>query len=122
MLYICDREGLRIMRYNLHRSDLEALVQTGEFKNATEVRDQTRWCVGITISHRTGLFYWTQKDASKSETGRIFYVPVEGVGLRGPTLLLGNLRIAFTYGDTSVASITSRSMIETVQICLVDSL
>ncbi|KAF1929900.1 YWTD domain-containing protein, partial [Didymella exigua CBS 183.55] len=90
-LYIADREGLRVMRCNLDGSCLETLVQTGNSNNATDACDQTRWCVGIAISRRTGLFYWTQKGPSKSGTGRIFYAPIEGSGLRQPTLLLQSL-------------------------------
>lgn len=90
-LYISDREGLRVMRCNLDGSSLETLVQTGDFNDSTHARDQTRWCVGITVSPRTGLFYWTQKGASKPGTGRIFSAPIEGSELREPTLLLDSL-------------------------------
>lgn len=89
-LYICDREGLRVMRCNLDGSDLETLIKTGDSNDTTHARDQTRWCVGITICHRSGLFYWTQKGYSKSGTGRIFCAPIEGDN-KELTLLLDHL-------------------------------
>ncbi|KAF2995065.1 hypothetical protein E8E13_002331 [Curvularia kusanoi] len=90
-LYISDREGLRVVRCNLDGSGLEVLIENGDFNDAAVNRDQTRWCVGITVSPRKGLFYWTQKGPSKSNTGRIFCASIEGSGLRQPTLLLQNL-------------------------------
>ncbi|KAH8621484.1 3-hydroxybutyryl-CoA dehydrogenase [Alternaria alternata] len=90
-LYISDREGLRVLRCNLDGSELEVLIENGDFHDAAVNRDQTRWCVGITVSPRRGLFYWTQKGPSKSNTGRIFCASIEGSGLRQRTLLLQNL-------------------------------
>src|SRR6201987_4046043 len=46
-LYWCDREGMRVMRANLDGSQVETLVETG--RGDKDGRDQTRWCVGITI-------------------------------------------------------------------------
>lgn len=46
-LYWCDREGMRVMRCNLDGSQLETLVETGH--GESDSRDQTRWCVGLTI-------------------------------------------------------------------------
>jgi hypothetical protein len=46
-LYWCDREGMRVMRCNLDGSKLETLVEAGS--DDADRRDQTRWCVGITI-------------------------------------------------------------------------
>ena len=46
-LYWCDREGMRVMRSNLDGSQIETLVETG--RGDADRRDQTRWCVGITI-------------------------------------------------------------------------
>ena len=46
-LYWCDREGMRVMRANLDGSHVETLVETG--RGDKDRRDQTRWCVGITI-------------------------------------------------------------------------
>ena len=46
-LYWCDREGMRVMRANLDGSQIETLVETG--RGDSDRRDQTRWCVGITI-------------------------------------------------------------------------
>lgn len=71
-LYFSDREGLRVHRVNVDGSDHEILVQTGDWRNEAKRRDQTLWCVGLAISHKTGKFYWTQKGAPKSSHGRIF--------------------------------------------------
>ena len=58
-LYWCDREGMRVMRANLDGSQVETLVETG--RGDADRRDQTRWCVGITIDPEARQIYWTQK-------------------------------------------------------------
>src|SRR6476469_1893585 len=58
-LYWCDREGMRVMRANLDGSNVETLVKTGEGDD--DRRDQTRWCVGITVDPKRRQIYWTQK-------------------------------------------------------------
>ena len=68
-LYWSDREGMRVMRSNLDGSQIETLVQTGEGEN--DRRDQTRWCVGITVDPKRGQIYWTQKGGDNAEVGRI---------------------------------------------------
>ena len=68
-LYWCDREGMRVMRANVDGSQVETLVETG--RGDTEARDQTRWCVGITVDPKLGKFYWTQKGPDKGGQGRI---------------------------------------------------
>ena len=68
-LYWCDREGMRVMRANLDGSDVETLVETG--RGDTDRRDQTRWCVGITIDPKLGKIYWTQKGPTKGGLGRL---------------------------------------------------
>jgi len=74
-LYWCDREGMRVMRCNLDGSKLETLVLTGE--GDQDRRDQTRWCVGITIDFEHGLLYWTQKGSDNGGVGRIFCANIE---------------------------------------------
>jgi hypothetical protein len=74
-LYWCDREGMRVMRSNLDGSQLETLVETG--RGDTERRDQTRWCVGITIDPARKQIYWTQKGPDNAERGRILRAGVE---------------------------------------------
>jgi len=74
-LYWCDREGMRVMRSNLDGSRIETLVQTGE--GAADRRDQTRWCVGITIDPERKQIYWTQKGPDNGEQGRIFRAGIE---------------------------------------------
>ncbi|KAF5624799.1 alcohol dehydrogenase [Fusarium tjaetaba] len=70
-LYFADREGMRIMRCNFDGSELEVLVQAGDWQVDEHMLDPTRWCVGITVSADTGKFYWTQKGPSKGGKGRI---------------------------------------------------
>src|SRR5271156_6641994 len=68
-LYWSDREGMRVMRTNLDGSQVETLVQTG--RGDTDRRDQTRWCVGITLDPKFGKIYWTQKGPTKGGLGRL---------------------------------------------------
>jgi len=69
-LYWCDREGMRVMRANLDGSQVETLVETG--RGDADRRDQTRWCVGITLDPVRKQIYWTQKGPDNGELGRIF--------------------------------------------------
>jgi hypothetical protein len=68
-LYWCDREGMRVMRANLDGSLIETLVETGQ--SDADRRDQTRWCVGITIDPVRNQIYWTQKGPDNAEKGRL---------------------------------------------------
>src|ERR1700676_4793967 len=68
-LYWCDREGMRVMRSNLDGSLIETLVETG--RGDADRRDQTRWCVGITIDPVRKQIYWTQKGPDNGEQGRL---------------------------------------------------
>jgi hypothetical protein len=68
-LYWSDREGMRVMRANLDGSNVETLVQTGQ--GDADVRDQTKWCVGITIDPKRKQFYWTQKGPDNGGLGCI---------------------------------------------------
>jgi hypothetical protein len=74
-LYWCDREGMRVMRCNLDGSGLETLVETG--RGDADRRDQTRWCVGITIDPVRQQIYWTQKGPDNGEKGRIFRAGID---------------------------------------------
>jgi len=74
-LYWCDREGMRVMRCNLDGSRLETLVETG--RGDIHRRDQTRWCVGITIDPKRQQIYWTQKGPDNAGLGRIFRANIE---------------------------------------------
>jgi hypothetical protein len=74
-LYWCDREGMRVMRCNLDGSGIEVLVQSGEGDG--DRRDQTRWCVGITVDRERGQIYWTQKGGDNAEVGRIFRAAID---------------------------------------------
>ena len=74
-LYWCDREGMREMRVNLDGSQIETLIETG--RGDADRRDQTRWCVGITLDPKRGKMYWTQKGPSKGNKGRIFRANID---------------------------------------------
>jgi hypothetical protein len=74
-LYWCDREGMRVMRCNLDGSRVETLIESG--RGEAERRDQTRWCVGLTIDPKFGQIYWTQKGPDNAGLGRIFRANVE---------------------------------------------
>jgi len=74
-LYWCDREGMRVMRANLDGSQVETLVETG--RGDKDSRDQTRWCVGITIDPKLGKIYWTQKGPDNAGLGRIFRASID---------------------------------------------
>lgn len=75
-LYFSDREGMRVFRCNYDGSELEAIIKTGDWETEGS-EDQTKWCVGITVSHKYGKFYWTQKGYSKSGKGRIFCANID---------------------------------------------
>jgi len=74
-LYWCDREGMRVMRANLDGSQIETLVRTGE--GDADSKDQTKWCVGITLDPKRGQIYWTQKGSDNAGVGRIFRANIE---------------------------------------------
>jgi hypothetical protein len=74
-LYWCDREGMRVMRSNLDGSEIETLLETG--RGDADRRDQTRWCVGITIDPVREQIYWTQKGEDNGDQGRILRAGIE---------------------------------------------
>ena len=74
-LYWCDREGMRVMRANLDGSKLETLIEAG--RGDADRRDQTRWCVGLTIDPKLNKLYWTQKGPDNGGRGRIFRANLE---------------------------------------------
>ena len=74
-LYWCDREGMRVMRADLDGSRVETLVETG--RGDADQRDQTKWCVGITIDPKRKQIYWTQKGPDNGEQGRLFRAGIE---------------------------------------------
>jgi DNA-binding beta-propeller fold protein YncE len=74
-LYWCDREGMRVMRCNLDGSQIDTLIEAGH--GEADSRDQTRWCVGISIDPKFGNIYWTQKGPDNAGLGRIFRANVE---------------------------------------------
>src|SRR3954469_20626377 len=74
-LYWSDREGMRVMRANLDGSGVETLVETG--RGDADRRDQTRWCVGITLDPERKQIYWTQKGPDNGDRGRILRAGIE---------------------------------------------
>jgi hypothetical protein len=74
-LYWCDREGMRVMRANLDGSQVETLVERG--RGDKDMRDQNRWCVGITIDPKLKKFYWTQKGPDNAGVGCIFRANID---------------------------------------------
>jgi len=74
-LYWSDREGMRVMRANLDGSHVETLIETGH--GDADRRDQTRWCVGITVDPVRGKFYWTQKGGDDAGVGRILRANID---------------------------------------------
>jgi len=74
-LYWGDREGMRVMRANLDGSQVETLVEAG--RGDKDRRDQTRWCVGITLDPQLGKIYWTQKGPDDAGLGRIFRANID---------------------------------------------
>ena len=74
-LYWCDREGMRVMRADLDGSQIETLAETG--RSDADRRDQTRWCVGITIDPVRRQIYWTQKGPAKGDQGRLLRAGTE---------------------------------------------
>ena len=63
------------MRSNLDGSRVETLVEAG--RGDADRRDQTRWCVGITIDPVRKHIYWTQKGPDNAERGRLFRAGIE---------------------------------------------
>jgi DNA-binding beta-propeller fold protein YncE len=82
-LYWCDREGMRVMRANLDGSNVETLVETGRGDN--DRRDETRWCVGITIDPKFSKIYWTQKGPTKGGLGRVCRANIDIPSGESPT-------------------------------------
>jgi hypothetical protein len=74
-LYWCDREGMRVMCCNLDGSRLETLIEAG--RGEADSRDQTRWCVGLTIDPKFQKIYWTQKGPDNAGLGRIFRANID---------------------------------------------
>src|SRR5256885_4348533 len=81
-LFWCDREGMRVMRANLDGSQAETLVETG--RGDADRRDQTRWCVGITIDPPLGKIYWTQKGPTKGGLGRLCRANIDVPSVESP--------------------------------------
>jgi hypothetical protein len=67
-LYWSDREEMRVMRSNLDGSQIETLVEAG--RGDADRRDQTKWCVGITVDPVRKQIYWTQKGPDNAGLGR----------------------------------------------------
>src|SRR5580704_9606177 len=75
-LYWSDREGMRVTRCNLDGSQIETLVQT-DGGDPRPGRDQTKWCVGITVDPERGHVCWTQKGGDDAGVGSILRANLE---------------------------------------------
>jgi hypothetical protein len=53
----------------------KTLVESGH--GDEDRRDQTRWCVGITVDPKFQKIYWTQKGPDNAGLGRIFRASIE---------------------------------------------
>lgn len=82
-LYWSDREGMRVMRSNLDGSNVEVLIATGQ--GEVDRKDQSRWCVGITIDAKSGKLYWTQKGGDNAGVGKVRRASIEMPAGFGPT-------------------------------------
>jgi len=82
-LYWSDREGMRVMRANLNGSQIETLIERG--RGDKDMRDQMRWCVGITVDPKLKKFYWTQKGPDNAGVGCIFRANIDIPKGEGPT-------------------------------------
>jgi hypothetical protein len=67
---------MRVMRCNLDGSKIETLVDSSQGEQRPG-KDQTKWCVGITVDPKRGKIYWTQKGPDDAERGRIFRANIE---------------------------------------------
>ncbi|MGW9031043.1 3-hydroxyacyl-CoA dehydrogenase [Streptomyces sp. NPDC055722] len=74
-LYWGDREGMRVMRCDLDGSHPETLVLAGQGED--DRRDETKWCVGVTVDPVAGHLYWTQKGPSDAGLGRILRAGID---------------------------------------------
>src|SRR5207244_8677985 len=75
-LYLCDREGMRVMRANVDGSNIETLIDTSK-GDARPGTDLTKWCVGITVDPDHGQIYWTQKGPDDAGKDRIFRAKID---------------------------------------------
>jgi len=81
-LYWSDREGMRVMRVSLDGSHVETLVETG--RGDEDRRDETRWCVGITVDPKVQKIYWTQKGPTKGGLGSLRRANIDIPGGESP--------------------------------------
>lgn len=82
-LYWCDREGMRVMRCDLHGGNVETLVSSGDVENLEHRKDYLRWCVGIQVDEEARLIYWAQNGPPKGGKGKILRCPIDGPGVDG---------------------------------------
>lgn len=64
-LYVCDREGMRIVRCKLDGSQMEDIVRAGDSMNAKHQKDIMPWFVGLTIDWDCRNMYWTPKGLAR---------------------------------------------------------
>jgi hypothetical protein len=79
-LYCCDREGMRVLRFDLDRKSIETLVQNGVAEKADHSMNCLRWFVGIKVDDDAVRIYWTQKGSPESGKGKIPRCSINGAG------------------------------------------
>ncbi|GME47547.1 hypothetical protein GTA08_BOTSDO11690 [Neofusicoccum parvum] len=77
-VYVCDREGMAVVRCGYDGESVEAVVRTGDWE--VDEGEQERWCVGVAVAGRVGRVFWSQKGASKGGRGRIMGMRLDGEG------------------------------------------
>jgi hypothetical protein len=69
-LYWCDREEMRVMKFDLDRQNVETVVKNGDVEIEEHSRDHMRWCVSIHVDKNVVCIYWTQDALRKAEKSR----------------------------------------------------
>jgi hypothetical protein len=63
---------------------MASILATPTGRGDKDRRDQTRWCVGITIDPKLGKIYWTQKGPTKGGLGRLCRANIDIANRREP--------------------------------------
>ena len=81
-VYLCRREGLRILRCALDGWHVETLIEIGDPDVNEQKLGEMRWCVGLAMDWKESKIYWTQKGTSFStQVYRLALTPSGGCDL-----------------------------------------
>ena len=109
-LYWCDREGMRVMRSNLDGSLVETLIEAG--RGESDRRDQTRWCVGVTIDpERKQITYHFDDQTWTLNIGGWMYSKADKTGVETQTAGFVRGRVLVSVPRTSGAAVSAWSSI-----------